>query len=117
MLKVYAYKGCSTCRNAIKWLSAHAIPFQEVPIRETPPELKELQSALKARGGDVRKFFNTSGQDYRALGLKEILAAISDEEALKLLTQNGNLVKRPFVVGEDTFLVGFKEDEWAKTLL
>ena len=117
MLKVYAYKGCSTCRNAIKWLVAHKIPFQEIPIRETPPTLSELKEALAARGGDVRKFFNTSGQDYRNLGLKEVLAAISDEEALKLLTKNGNLIKRPFVISEKVHLVGFKEEEWGKALL
>ena len=117
MLKVYAYKGCSTCRNATKWLTANKIAFQEIPIRETPPSLEELKDAFAARGGDVRKFFNTSGQDYRNLRLSEMLAAISDEEALGLLTKNGNLIKRPFVVSEKAYLVGFKEDEWAKALL
>ncbi|MEI6716033.1 MAG: Spx/MgsR family RNA polymerase-binding regulatory protein [Verrucomicrobiota bacterium] len=117
MLKVYVYHGCSTCRNAIKWLKLHAIPFEEIAIRETPPSLQELQSAAKGR--ELRALFNVSGQDYRALGLKDRLPEMSSSDALMLLRQNGNLVKRPFVVNAeaDVYLVGFKEEEWGRVLL
>jgi len=117
MLKVYAYQGCSTCRNAIKWLKLHSIPFEEIAIRETPPSLQELQSAAKSR--ELRALFNVSGQDYRALGLKDRLPEMSSSDALELLRQNGNLVKRPFVVKAeaDVYLVGFKEEEWGRVLL
>lgn len=118
-MKLYAYQGCSTCRNAIKWLRAHDIPFTEIPIRETPPTLPELRAVLKAYDNQLRLLFNTSGMDYRALGLKDKLPAMSTEEALQLLTQNGNLVKRPLVIDtkRSVHLVGFREEEWAKTLL
>ena len=118
MLKAYVYQGCSTCRNAIKWLKAHHIEFDEVPIRETPPTMVELQAVLKSKGGDVRALFNTSGLDYRALGLKDTLPAMPQTEALHLLSQNGNLVKRPFVIDErnGVHLIGFKEAEWKAAL-
>lgn len=35
-----------------------------------------------------------------------------DDEKIKLLASNGMLVKRPMIIGEDTVLVGFKEEEW-----
>ena len=113
MLKLYAYQGCSTCRNAIKWLQAHDIPFEERAIRETPPTIKEFKAMLAARGG-LRAIFNTSGLDYRALGLKDKLPTMSEADALKLLSSNGNLVKRPFAINEKAgvFLTGFKEPEW-----
>jgi len=119
MLKVYAYQGCSTCKNALKWLKARGIPHQEQPIRDTPPTVPELRAMLKAKGGDLRPLFNTSGQDYRALGLKDTLPTLTVEAALDLLSRNGNLVKRPFALDETTgtHLVGFKEPEWQQALL
>ena len=117
MLKVYAYQGCSTCKSAIKWLKGKSIAFEEIAIRETPPSVVELKAMLQSRG-ELRALFNTSGQDYRALNLKDKLPAMSTEEALKLLSSNGNLVKRPFVIDakKGVHLVGFREDEWAAAL-
>ena len=114
MLKVYAYQGCSTCKSALKWLKARSIPHQEIPIRETPPTVPELHVMLKAKAGDLRPLFNTSGQDYRALGMKDKLPGLTPAEALAMLAANGNLVKRPFALDEDAgvHLVGFKEAEW-----
>lgn len=118
MLKIYAYSGCSTCKNALKWLKAHAVSFDEIAIRETPPTLTELKAMLAAHDGDLRRLFNTSGMDYRALGLKDKLPAMSTDAALKLLAENGNLVKRPFAIDakNKVHLVGFKEDEWKAAL-
>lgn len=118
MLKLYAYQGCSTCRNAIKWLKQKAIPFSEIAIRETPPSVAELRAMLDAHDGDLRRLFNTSGQDYRALGIKDKLVAMSVDDALKLLSSNGNLVKRPFAIDatKKIGLVGFKEPEWQAAL-
>lgn len=117
MLKIYTYKGCSTCREALKWLQNHQVAFSEIPIRENPPSLKELQAMLLAKGAR-QMLFNTSGQDYRALNMKEKLPTMNDSEALKLLSRNGNLVKRPFALDESAgvFLTGFKEDEWKREL-
>ncbi|WP_395715460.1 Spx/MgsR family RNA polymerase-binding regulatory protein [Prosthecobacter sp.] len=118
MLKLYAYSGCSTCKNAIKWLKAHAIPFEEIAIRETPPSLVELKAMLDARSDDLRRLFNVSGQDYRNLGLKDKLPGMTTDASLKLLASNGNLVKRPFAIDakDKICLVGFKEDEWKAAL-
>ncbi len=112
MRKIYTYAKCDTCRRAVKFLRGKGIGFQEIPIRETPPSVPELKAMLQSQGGEMRKLFNTSGVDYKTLGLSARLPGLSEAEALKLLAGNGNLVKRPFVVGTDVHLVGFKEDEW-----
>jgi arsenate reductase len=116
MLKVYTYAKCETCRKAVKFLRANNVAFQEVPIRETPPSPAELRAMLKACNGELRRLFNTSGQDYKALGLSAKLPAMSEADALKLLAENGNLVKRPFAVGEGVHLVGFNEAAWRESL-
>lgn len=114
MLKVYTYKPCSTCRNATNWLRANSIDFEELPIRETPPNMDELKTMLSACEGQMRSILNTSGQDYRALGLKDKLDAMDANAVLHQLTQNGNLIKRPFAIDAEhgLFLVGFREEKW-----
>lgn len=107
-MTIYTLKTCDTCRKATKWLRENEIEFTEIPIRETPPSEAELRRALSDIGGDIRKLFNTSGQDYRALNLKVKLPSLSEDEAIALLASNGNLIKRPFLVDEHRTLVGFK---------
>jgi arsenate reductase len=116
MLTIYTYAQCDRCRAAIKWLKAQGIAFDERPIRETPPSLAELRTMLAAREGDLRKLFNTSGRDYRELQLGEKLPALPSAAALKLLAGNGNLVKRPFLLGPGVALVGFDEAVWRATV-
>ncbi len=116
MLKVYAYQKCSTCRDALKWLDAHRVPHTVKAIRETPPTSAELKTALKLQGGDIRKLFNTSGMDYRVLGMKDKLPAMTEADAIGLLSKNGNLVKRPFLIGDGKALVGFKPETWRDSL-
>jgi arsenate reductase len=117
MLTLYAYKNCDTCRKANKWLKENHISYETKAIRETPPTTTELEQALAAQDGDLRKLFNTSGGDYRELGLKDKLPGLSKSEAIALLANNGNLVKRPFLISETTALVGFNESAWSKALL
>jgi len=118
MLKVYHYAKCSTCQNALKWLRQRGVEFTEHAIRETPPSAEELKAMLAAHGGNLRRLFNTSGMDYRALGLSEKLPAMSTADALALLRSNGMLVKRPFALDAKAgvFLTGFREAEWANAL-
>lgn len=116
MLTVYAYDKCGTCKDAIKWLDAHGVPYQVKAIRETPPGKTELATALKLNGSEIRKLFNISGMDYRALGMKEKLPSMSEDDAITLLSQNGNLVKRPLVIGTGIALIGFKPEMWKQLL-
>lgn len=118
MLKVYEYAKCSTCVKALKFLDGKKVKYDKLPIVDKAPtqkELKEMLAALKERGGSIKNLFNTSGVMYKEMKMSEKLPTLSEAEALKLLSENGKLVKRPFVIGNDTHLVGFKEDEWKQT--
>ena len=117
MPTVYAYKNCDTCRKALKWLKENQIDHETKAIRETPPTPAELKAALAANGGDLRKLFNTSGGDYRELGLKDKLPTMTEAAAIDLLSKNGNLVKRPFLIGKGVSLTGFSESAWQDALL
>jgi arsenate reductase len=116
MLTVYTYANCDRCRAAVRWLRARGLDFVERPIRETPPTVVELRAMLAAQGGELRRLCNTSGQDYRELGLGTKLSTMAPGEVLALLASRGNLVKRPFAIGAGVHLVGFDEAAWAAAL-
>ena len=110
------YPRCSTCQKAKKWLEGHNITFTERHIVEDNPSYEELKQWYEKSGLPLKKFFNTSGNVYKDMKLKDKLPTMDEEEQLKLLASNGMLVKRPIVVNEDTILVGFKEAEWEEKL-
>lgn len=116
MLRVYVYERCSTCRKALRWLEERAIAHEVRPIRETPPPPEELAAMLGHYDGERKRLLNTSSADYREAGLKDRLADMGNEELFALMQENGNLVRRPFVLGEDVGVVGFREAEWETKL-
>ena len=112
MLRIYTYEKCGTCRNALKFIAARGWRADVIPIREQPPTKAELKKMLGLVGGEIRRLFNTSGLDYKALGMKDKLSTMSEAGAIDLLSRNGNLVKRPFVLSAKGGTVGFKPEEW-----
>ena len=111
--KVYQYSNCSTCRKALKWLDARGVTYQSVDIVGSPPKKPELRNALNA-GVPLKKLFNTSGQSYRDGNWSAKLPELREAEALDALSQDGKLIKRPFLVSSDgKVLVGFDEAAYA----
>jgi arsenate reductase len=116
-LTVYQYPKCSTCRKALKWLDEHKVAYKSVDIVQAPPSRSELGRALKHSGQKLRAFFNTSGESYRMGGYKDKLPSMSEADALRDLSADGKLIKRPLLMKDDLILVGFDEPAWAKALL
>ena len=100
------YPKCSTCLKAEKYLQAHNIEYTKRDIKTDNPTADELRAWQK-----------NSGLQYKALGLKDKLPQLNEEEQLQLLAADGMLVKRPLLLTEDNVLVGFKETEWTEKLL
>jgi arsenate reductase len=112
---VLAYQNCDTCKKALRWLADHGVAHEVRPIVDEPPTAKELAAWIPASEMPVRKWLNTSGQSYRALG-KEKIDGSTDAELVKMLSADGKLVKRPVLVAGDKVLVGFKPEAWAARL-
>lgn len=106
------YPKCSTCKKAQAWLDQRGIPYELRLIREENPSAEELKAWQIRSGLPLKRFFNTSGLQYKALNLKEKLPRMSEEEQLALLASDGMLVKRPLLVSEDFVLAGFREAEY-----
>ena len=115
-IKIYEYAGCSTCKKALKYLDAKKKKYEKVGIVEQPPtvsELKTMLGYLKASGKTFKNLFNTSGEQYRALKIGDrIKAGMTEQEAIALLSKNGKLIKRPFLLTAKGGTTGFEADTW-----
>ena len=118
MMLFLEYPPCSTCKKAKAWLDERGVSYTARHIKEENPSYEELKNWYAISGMPLKKFFNTSGLQYRALELKDKLPTMSEEEQLQLLSSDGMLVKRPVLVTDDgKVLTGFKEADWEKALL
>ena len=117
MFDFICYTKCGTCQKARKWLEEKAVEYSYRDIKTQNPSLEELRAWYKMSGLPLRKFFNTSGQLYKSMELKNKLPTMSDDEMLELLSTDGMLVKRPLLIADDFVLVGFKEADWGAKLL
>ena len=113
---VLCYSKCTTCKKALAWLDAQGIAYELRDIKGENPSAEELKLWWKQSGLPLKKFFNTSGLQYKALNLKDKLPGMSDEEQIALLASDGMLVKRPLLVKDDYVLTGFRQAEWEEKL-
>ena len=110
------YPKCTTCQKARAFLDQRGVSYDLRDIKLENPTAAELRAWWEKSGLPLKKFFNTSGLQYKALGLKDKLPEMSEEDQLKLLATDGMLVKRPLIVAEDFILTGFKEKEWEEKM-
>jgi arsenate reductase len=110
------YPKCGTCRKAQDWLDKAGVAYTYRDIRLDKPSEKELRRWQAAAGLPLKRFFNTSGLQYKALSLRERLPVMSVDEQFALLATDGMLVKRPILLGDGVVLVGFKPEEWEARL-
>lgn len=117
MVKVYCYSKCSTCKKALKWLEENGVEHEVIDIKTDNPDEAALRRYHEMSGLPLKRFFNTSGMQYRELELAKKLPTMSEDEQFALLATDGMLVKRPLLIGEDYVLTGFREPDWAAKLL
>ena len=110
------YPKCSTCQKAKAWLNERGIAYDLRDIKLNNPTQEELTAWYQKSGLSLKKFFNTSGLQYKSLGLKDKLPEMSEADQLALLATDGMLVKRPLLVGDDFVLTGFRPAEWETKL-
>ena len=117
MLKVYCYSKCSTCKKALKWLNEKKIEHEVIDIKADHPDEDALRKYYAISGVPLKRFFNTSGMQYRELELSKRQPDMGEDEQFRLLASDGRLVKRPLLVGDGFVLAGFKQSEWEEKLL
>ena len=70
------YPKCTTCQKTKKWLEENHISYEFRDIKLDNPRKEELADWYQRSGLDLKKFFNTSGLQYKALSLKDKLRCV-----------------------------------------
>lgn len=113
---ILCYEKCTTCKKALRWVEEMGYDVMLRPIKEENPTAEEIKQWHEKSGLPLKRFFNTSGNLYKELNLKDKLLDMSKEEQYQLLSTDGMLVKRPLLVAEGGVFPGFRQEEWEKIL-
>lgn len=83
-------------------LRENDVPFEEIDLNRGL-SVAELEKLIGRR--DYKEFLNTRNELYRERGMKD--NPPPREEALRLMSENPNLIKRPILVKDGKILLGF----------
>ena len=109
---IYSYSKCSTCKKASKWLDQKNISYELKDIVKEPPSESILKLALIQFSSNRKKIFNTRGKSFKEIEID--INKISNEQMIELLSNDGKLIKRPFlVINKSKLILGFNEEEYS----
>ena len=112
MTTVYGIKNCDTVKKACKWLDSNHIDYQFHDFRNeglTQTKVKQWASLV-----DWETLLNRRGTTWRKLSDHE-KDSINKANAIKLMTEQPTLIKRPVIEHHKKVLVGFSEDVYQQT--
>jgi len=89
-----------------------AVELDERDYAKQPLNQAELKDLFKA--ADPRDYINPKSPAFKTLNLKG--KTLTPEQALKLMAQEPNLIKRPLTVAGRKLIAGFDRDQLRKAL-
>ena len=88
------------------------INYQVIDIVKVLPSKETLAIAFIQFSPDIKNIFNTRGKRFKLMDLDK--KELSNEKFIELLSNNGKLIKRPFLINnQNKFLLGLQENEYA----
>lgn len=102
---------CTTCRNAKAKLAELGIDAEIRDYYRKPLAAEELRALLPE---DPTSMLGTKSPKYRELGLKD--RRLTKAEAIALMLQDNNLLKRPILVHPKGTVIGFDPDAYARLI-
>ncbi len=107
-VKFYEKPTCTSCRKARALLERNGIAMQRIDLNRGL-SVEELDRLIGDR--DYKLFLNTRNVLYRERDMKR--NPPDRAKALRLMSENPNLIKRPLTVAGQRIILGFAEDELA----
>lgn len=102
---VYGLPHCSTCQKAVEYLVGKGVEVERFQDIKTQRLSEEEVRDLAGRVGGVEKLFSRRARKYRAMGLHE--RELTEEEMLRLMTEEYTFITRPVVVADGRAVAGF----------
>jgi Spx/MgsR family transcriptional regulator len=106
---MYGIKNCDTIKKARKWLEANEISFDFHDYRKDGIDIDMLNKFEAALGWE--NLLNKRGTTFRKLD-DDQKADLNREKALALLLEFPAMVKRPVLISDEQYHLGFKADQY-----
>lgn len=113
MTTLYGIKNCDTIKKARAWLQTHNIAYRFVDYRQDGLTAEQLAQFAQACGW--QQLLNTRGTTYRQLPEAE-RTDLNEEKALALMLAQPAMIKRPLLVHQQHYVLGFKAEEYQRLL-
>jgi arsenate reductase len=103
-IKVYQKPTCSKCRTTLGLLRDREVEFEAVNYYETSLGDAELRELIAKLGISPRELMRKDEQIYRDLQIGK--RELSDDELIRLMVENPDLIQRPIVVRGQRAVLG-----------
>lgn len=109
MILLYTSPGCASCRKAKQWLKDNNMPFVEKNIFNTILKENEIKYLLQRSENGTEDLISTRSKVFQSLGRD--IDEFSIKEIVDLIQKNPSIMKRPIIINEKSFVVGYDDDE------
>lgn len=109
MIILYTSPGCASCRKAKQWLKEHKLSFVEKNIFSSLLRDEEIRYLLMRTENGSEDIISTRSKVFQELD--QDLDDLTFSELIDFIKVNPSVLKRPIIVDENSFVVGYDDDE------
>lgn len=109
MIILYTSPGCASCRKAKQWLREHKLSFVEKNIFSSLLRDEEIRYLLMRTENGSEDIISTRSKVFQELD--QDLDDLTFSELIDFIKGNPSVLKRPIIVDENSFVVGYDDDE------
>ena len=109
MIVIYTSPGCVSCNKVRKWLKDHSLVYIEKNIFNTllkREEIKYILSRCENGTDDI-----ISKRSKIMIEGKIDIEQMTVEQLIDFIVENPSILKRPIIISEESFQVGYDADE------
>ncbi|MCI9293482.1 MAG: transcriptional regulator Spx [Erysipelotrichaceae bacterium] len=109
MIILYTSPGCASCRKAKSWLKENDMKFVEKNIFTTLLKEDEIKYLLQRSENGTEDIISTRSKAFQSL--QKELDDLTFAELVDFIQKNPSVLKRPIILNEQSFVVGYDDDE------
>lgn len=109
MIVLYSSPGCASCRKVRQWLKQRNLKFIEKNIFTSVLSDKEIKHLLMRSENGTEDIISNRSKVMQEAQID--LEELSMSELIVFIQRHPSVLKRPIVMNDKTFLVGYDEEE------
>ncbi|MGD8117292.1 ArsC family reductase [Vibrio sp. TRT 29B02] len=109
-ITMYGIPNCETIKKAKKWLEAEGVEYHFHDYRKQGIDKAMVETFCQQLGWE--NIVNKRGTTFRQLS-QEQKDNLDQHSAIELLVEQPAMIKRPILVANGTYHLGFKADQYA----